>query len=202
MFTERYASITLPFLCLTLSISILTLPITLSKHISALKTITILTLMMLGRSFTPANQASAKEALHAINASHYNKSAPIIIEPYHAAFQVLYYADHHRFKQYQFKQPQPQGIYDHLASQLSHSNIWILKTAKSLDSLGLSRESQLIYLRFGTVKSAHTIHIEKQLEKLTNTWGSMKGSTIQIPKRLWGTTEISSEAEFWLIERK
>lgn len=202
MFTERYASITLPFLCLTLSISILTLPISLSKHISALKTITILTLMMLGRSFTPANQASAKEALHAINASHNNKSAPIIIEPYHAAFQVLYYADHHRFKQYQFKQPQPQGIYDHLASQLSHSNIWILKTAKSLDSLGLSRESQLIYLRFGTVKSAHTVQIEKQLEKLTNTGGSMKGRTIQIPKRLWGTTEISSEAEFWLIERK
>jgi uncharacterized membrane protein len=204
MFTERYAGITLPFLCLSLSVSILALPLSLGKHISAIKTITIIALMILGRSFTPANQASAKEALQTAKvslAANWGKT-PIIIEPYHSAFQVLYYADHNRFKQYQFKQHQPHLIYDHLASQLSHSNIWILKTAKSLDSLGLSSESQLTYLRFGTVKSAHTIQIEQQLEKLTNTGGNIKGSTIQIPKRLWGTTEITSEAEFWLIERK
>jgi hypothetical protein len=204
MFTERYASITLPFLCLSLSVSILGLPLSLGKHISAIKTIGIIGLMMIGRSFTPANQASAKEALQTAKVSlgvNWAKT-PIILEPYHSAFQVLYYADHNRFKQYQFKQHQPHLIYDHLASQLSHSNIWILKTAKSLDSLGLSRKSHLTYLRFGTVKSAHTIQIEQQLEKLTATGGSIKSSTIQIPKRLWGTTEISSEAEFWLIERK
>jgi uncharacterized membrane protein len=204
MFTERYASITLPFLCLSLSVSLLALPLSLGKHISAIKTITIIALMMLGRSFTPANQASAKEALQTAKVSlgaNWGKT-PIILEPYHSAFQVLYYADHNRFKQYQFKQHQPHLIYDHLASQLSHSNIWILKTAKSLDSLGLSSESQLTYLRFGTVKSAHTIQIEQQLEKMTNTGGNIKGITIQIPKRLWGTTEITSEAEFWLIERK
>jgi 4-amino-4-deoxy-L-arabinose transferase-like glycosyltransferase len=204
MFTERYASITLPFLCLSLSVSILALPLSLGKHISAIKTITIIALMMLGRSFTPANQASAKEALQTAKvslAANWGKT-PIIIEPYHSAFQVLYYADHNRFKQYQFKQHQPHLIYDHLASQLSHSNIWILKTAKSLDSLGLSNKSQLTYLRFGTVKSANTVQIEQQLEKLTNTGGNIKGITIQIPKRLWGTTEITSEAEFWLIERK
>jgi hypothetical protein len=57
-------------------------------------------------------------------------------------------------------------------------------------------------LRFGTEKSVHTIQIEQQLEKLTNTGGNMQGSAIQIPKRLWGTTEITTEAEFWLIERK
>ena len=204
MFTERYAGITLPFLCLSLSVSISALPLSLGKHISAIKTITIIGLMMLGRSFTPANQASAKEALQTAKVSlggNWRKT-PIILEPYHSAFQVLYYADHNRFKQYQFKQNQPHLIYDHLASQLSHSNIWILKTAKSLDSLGLSSKSQLTYLRFGTVKSAHTIQIEQQLEKLTNTGGNIKGITIQIPKRLWGTTEITSEAEFWLIERK
>ena len=204
MFTERYASITLPFLCLSLSVSILALPLSLGKHISAIKTITIIALMMLGRSFTPANQASAKEALQTAKVSlgaNWGKT-PIILEPYHSAFQVLYYADHNRFKQYQFKQHQPHLIYDHLASQLSHSNIWILKTAKSLDSLGLSSKSQLTYLRFGTVKSANTVQIEQQLEKLTNTGGNIKGITIQIPKRLWGTTEITSEAEFWLIERK
>ena len=204
MFTERYASITLPFLCLTLSVSILALPLSLGKHIAAIKTTTIIALMMLGRSFTPANQASAKEAIQTAKASlaaNWGKT-PIILEPYHSAFQVLYYADHNRFKQYQFKQHQPHLIYDHLASQLSRSNIWILKTDKSLDSLGLSSKSQLTYLRFGTVKSAHTIQIEQQLEKLTNTGGNIKGSTIQIPKRLWGTTEITSEAEFWLIERK
>ncbi len=204
MFTERYASITLPFLCLSLSVSILALPLSLGKHISAIKTIGIIGLMMLGRSFTPANQASAKEALQTAKVSlgaNWGKT-PIILEPYHSAFQVLYYADHNRFKQYQFKQHQPHLIYDHLASQLSHSNIWILKTEKSIDSLGLSRKSHLTYLRFGTVKSAHTIQIEQQLEKLTSTGVSIKSSTIQIPKRLWGTTEISSEAEFWLIERK
>jgi 4-amino-4-deoxy-L-arabinose transferase-like glycosyltransferase len=204
MFTERYAGITLPFLCLSLSVSISALPLSLGKHISAIKTISLIALMMLGRSFTPANQASAKEALQTAKvslAANWGKT-PIIIEPYHSAFQVLYYADHNRFKQYQFKQHQPHLIYDHLASQLSHSNIWILKTAKSLDSLALSSKSQLTYLRFGTVKSAHTIQIEQQLEKLTNTGGNIKGITIQIPKRLWGTTEITSEAEFWLIERK
>jgi 4-amino-4-deoxy-L-arabinose transferase-like glycosyltransferase len=204
MFTERYAGITLPFLCLSLSVSISALPLSLGKHISAIKTISLIALMMLGRSFTPANQASAKEALQTAKVSlggNWGKT-PIIIEPYHSAFQVLYYADHNRFKHYQFKQHQPHLIYDHLASQLSLSNIWILKTAKSLDSLGLSSKSQLTYLRFGTVKSAHTIQIEQQLEKLTNTGGNIKGCTIQIPKRLWGTTEITSEAEFWLIERK
>ena len=204
MFTERYASITLPFLCLSLSVSILALPLSLGKHISAIKTIGIIALMMLGRSFTPPNQASAKEALQTAKVSlgaNWAKT-PIILEPYHSAFQVLYYADHNRFKQYQFKQHQPHLIYDHLASQLSHSNIWILKTAKSLDSLGLSRKSHLTYLRFGTVKSAHTIQIEQQLEKLTSTGGSIKSSTIQIPKQLWGNTKIAAEAEFWLIERK
>ena len=204
MFTERYAGITLPFLCLSLSVSISALPLSLGKHISAIKTISLIALMMLGRSFTPANQASAKEAIQTAKVSlgaNWGKT-PIILEPYHSAFQVLYYADHNRFKQYQFKQHQPHLIYDHLASQLSHSNIWILKTAKSLDSLGLSSKSQLTYLRFGTVKSANTVQIEQQLEKLTNTGGNIKGITIQIPKRLWGTTEITSEAEFWLIERK
>ena len=204
MFTERYAGITLPFLCLTLSVSILALPLSLGKHIAAIKTISLIGVMMLGRILTPANQASAKEALQTAKVSlgaNWGET-PIILEPYHSAFQVLYYADHNRFKQYQFKQHQPHLIYDHLASQLSHSNIWILKTAKSLDSLGLSSKSQLTYLRFGTVKSAHTIQIEQQLKKLTTTGGNIKGSTIQIPKRLWGTTEITSEAEFWLIERK
>ena len=204
MFTERYAGITLPFLCLTLSVSILALPLSLGKHIAAIKTISLIGVMTLGRILTPANQASAKEAIQTAKVSlgaNWGKT-PIILEPYHSAFQVLYYADHNRFKQYQFKEHQPQLIYDHLASQLSHSNIWILKTAKSLDSLGLSNKSQLTYLRFGTVKSAHTIQIEQQLEKLTNTGGNIKGITIQIPKRLWGTTEITSEAEFWLIERK
>ena len=204
MYTERYAGITLPFLCLSLSVSISALPLSLGKHISAIKTISLIALMMLGRSLTPANQASAKEALQTAKvslAANWGKT-PIILEPYHSAFQVLYYADHNRFKQYQFKQHQPHLIYDHLASQLSLSNIWILKTAKSLDSLELSSKSQLTYLRFGTVKSAHTIQIEQQLEKLTATGGNIKGITIQIPKRLWGTTEITSEAEFWLIERK
>jgi hypothetical protein len=162
-----------------------------------------LSTILSGKNFTPANQASAKEALQTAKVSlGANWGNPIILEPYHSAFQVLYYADHNRFKQYQFKQHQPHLIYDHLASQLSHSNIWILKTAKSLDSLGLSSESQLTYLRFGTVKSAHTKTIENQLELLTAKGGKIESHSIQIPKTLWGTWEIKSEAEFWLIERK
>lgn len=204
MFTERYASITLPFLCLILAMALSGLREYYNQRLYNFALALFLSTILSGKNFTPANQASAKEALQTAKvslAANWGKT-PIIIEPYHSAFQVLYYADHNRFKQYQFKQHQPHLIYDHLASQLSHSNIWILKTAKSLDSLGLSSESQLTYLRFGTVKSAHTIQIEQQLEKLTNTGGNIKGSTIQIPKRLWGTTEITSEAEFWLIERK
>jgi 4-amino-4-deoxy-L-arabinose transferase-like glycosyltransferase len=204
MFTERYASITLPFLCLILALALSGLREYYNQRLYNFALALFLSTILSGKNFTPANQASAKEALKTAKVSlgaNWGKT-PIILEPYHSAFQVLYYADHNRFKQYQFKQHQPHLIYDHLASQLSLSNIWILKTAKSLDSLGLSSKSQLTYLRFGTVKSAHTIQIEQQLEKLTNTGGNIKGCTIQIPKRLWGTTEITSEAEFWLIERK
>jgi hypothetical protein len=204
MFTERYASITLPFLCLILAMALSGLREYYNQRLYNFALALFLSTILSGKNFTPANQASAKEALKTAKvslAANWGKT-PIILEPYHSAFQVLYYADHNRFKQYQFKQHQPHLIYDHLASQLSRSNIWILKTDKSLDSLGLSSKSQLTYLRFGTVKSAHTIQIEQQLEKLMNTGGNIKGSTIQIPKRLWGTTEITSEAEFWLIERK
>ena len=216
MFTERYAGITLPFLCLSLSVSLLSLPLSLGKHISAIKTIGIIALMMLGRSFTPPNQASAKEALQTAKvslAANWGKT-PIVLEPYHSAFQVLYYADHNRFKQYQFKQCQPQFLYDHLASQLRHSNIWILKSNNSLDSLGLSQKNQLGYMHFGSNRSSHTIEIESELKQLVdvqiNTDRStfaihesiIKKHSIQIPEYIWGNTKIAAEAEFWLIERK
>ena len=216
MFTERYAGITLPFLCLSLSVSILALPLSLGKHISAIKMIGIIALMMLGRSFTPPNQASAKEALQTAKvslAANWGKT-PIVLEPYHSAFQVLYYADHNRFKQYQFKQCQPQFLYDHLASQLRHSNIWILKSNNSLDSLGLSQKNQLGYMHFGSNRSSHTIEIESELKQLVdvqiNTDRStfaihesiIKKHSIQIPEYIWGNTKIAAEAEFWLIERK
>ena len=216
MFTERYAGITLPFLCLSLSVSILALPLSLGKHISAIKTIGIIALMMLGRSFTPPNQASAKEALQTAKvslAANWGKT-PIILEPYHSAFQVLYYADHNRFKQYQFKQCEPQFLYNHLASQLRHSNIWILKSNNSLDSLGLSQKNQLGYMHFGSNRSSHTIEIESELKQLVdvqiNTDRStfaihesiIKKHSIQIPEYIWGNTKIAAEAEFWLIERK
>lgn len=215
MFTERYAGITLPFLCLSLSVSLLSLPLSLGKHISAIKTITIISLMMLGRSFTPPNQASAKEALQTAKVSlgaNWSKT-PIVLEPYHSAFQVLYYADHNRFKQYQFKQCQPQFLYDHLASQLRHSNIWILKSNNSLDSLGLSQKNQLGYLHFGSDRSSHTIQIESQLKQLADvqfntnqskpaTRGEIKRISIQIPEYIWGNTKIAADADFWLIEKK
>ncbi len=216
MFTERYAGITLPFLCLSLSVSLLSLPLSLGKHISAIKTIGIIALMMLGRSFTPANQASAKEALQTAKvslAANWGKT-PIVLEPYHSAFQVLYYADHNRFKQYQFKQCEPQFLYNHLASQLRHSNIWILKSNNSLDSLGLSQKNQLGYMHFGSNRSSHTIEIESELKQLVdvqiNTDRStfaihesiIKKHSIQIPEYIWGNTKIAAEAEFWLIERK
>jgi len=155
--------------------------------------------LLSGKNFTPPNQACAREAIQTAKVSlgaNWGKT-PIVLEPYHSAFQLLYYLDHQRFQQYH-----PESVYPHLANQLQQSNVWILKTNKSLDSTGLSNNNTLAYLRFGTVKSVHTIQIEQQLEKLTATGGSIKSSTIQIPKRLWGTTEISSEAEFWLIERK
>jgi hypothetical protein len=204
MFTERYASFTLPFLCLCVSMSLSMIPTRLGSFDTFIKPLPLIIVMLLGKNFTPPNQASAREAIQNIQTKlgHRWNEIPIVLEPYYSAFQMLYYIDHKRFKQQQNEPTQPQVLYDHLASQLSHSNIWILKTAKSLDSLGLSSKSQLTYLRFGTVKSAHTIQIEQQLEKLMNTGGNIKGSTIQIPKRLWGTTEITSEAEFWLIERK
>ncbi|MFN4784219.1 MAG: glycosyltransferase family 39 protein, partial [Bacteroidota bacterium] len=153
MFTERYASITLPFLCLILAMALSGLREQYNQGLYRFALALFFSTILSGKIFTPANQASAREALQTAKVSlGANWGNPIILEPYHSAFQVLYYADHNRFKQYQFKQYQPHLIYDHLASQLSHSNIWILKTAKSLDSLGLSHESHLTYLRFGTVK--------------------------------------------------
>ena len=199
MFTERYASITLPFLCLILAMALSGLREQYNQGLYRFALALFFSTLLSGKNFPPPNQACAREAIQTAKVSlgaNWGKT-PIILEPYHSAFQLLYYLDHQRFQQYH-----PESVYPHLANQLQQSNVWILKTNKTLDSTGLSNNNALAYLRFGTVKSAHTIQIEQQLEKLTATGGSIKSSTIQIPKRLWGTTEISSEAEFWLIERK
>ena len=199
MFTERYASITLPFLCLILAMALSGLREQYNQGLYRFALALFFSTILSGKIFTPANQASAREALQTAKVSlgaNWGKT-PIVLEPYHSAFQLLYYLDHQRFQQYH-----PESVYPHLANQLQQSNVWILKTNKTLDSTGLSNNNTLAYLRFGTEKSVHTIQIEQQLEKLTNTGGNMQGSTIQIPKRLWGTTEITTEAEFWLIERK
>lgn len=199
MFTERYASITLPFLCLILAMALSRLREQYNQGLYRFALALFFSTILSGKIFTPANQASAREALQTAKVSlgaNWGKT-PIVLEPYHSAFQLLYYLDHQRFQQYH-----TESVYPHLANQLLQSNVWILKTNKTLDSTGLSNNNTLAYLRFGTEKSVHTIQIEQQLEKLTATGGSIKSSTIQIPKRLWGTTEISSEAEFWLIERK
>jgi hypothetical protein len=199
MFTERYASITLPFLCLILAMALSGLREQYNQGLYRFALALFFSTILSGKIFTPPNQACAREALQTAKVSlgaNWGKT-PVVLEPYHSAFQLLYYLDHQRFQQYH-----PESVYPHLANQLQQSNVWILKTNKTLDSTGLSNNNTLAYLRFGTEKSVHTIQIEQQLEKLTATGGSIKSSTIQIPKRLWGTTEISSEAEFWLIERK
>ena len=204
MFTERYASITLPFLCLSVSMSLSIIPTRLGSFDTFLKPLPLIIVMLLGKNFTPPNQASAREAIQNIQTKlgHRWNEIPIVLEPYYSAFQMLYYIDHKRFKQHQNELSEPQVLYDHLASQLSRSNVWIMKTTKSLDSLGLSNNKRLTYLHFGTEKSAHTKAIEQQLEELTTAGGNIQGHTIHIPKKLWGTTEITAEAEFWLIEKK
>ena len=211
MFTERYASITLPFLCLMIAMGLSGLRENYNQRLYNFALALFFSTILSGKNFTPPNFAAAKESLklvynhtknQAINTSNEvprpaNQTTPLIIEPYHAAFQVLYYKDHKRFTEYH-----PSNIYEHLASQLSHSNIWILKSKNSFDSLGLSQSPKLAYLHFGSEKSAHTKTIENQLELLTAKGGKIESHSIQIPKTLWGTWEIKSEAEFWLIERK
>lgn len=199
MFTERYACITLPFLCLILAMALNGLREHFKQWLYYVVLPIFLFTILSGKNFTPPNEACMKEALQK-TAKELEKSSiettPIIIEPYHAAFQVLYYADHKRFQQYH-----PENIYNHLANQLSHSNIWILKTDKSLDSLGLSQKKSLVYLHFGKEKSNHTKRIESQLMALTNPGGKSRIEHIQLPELLWGTFEISHEDEFWLIEK-
>jgi hypothetical protein len=199
MFTERYACITLPFLCLILAMSLSGLREHFNPWFYNVVLPPFLFTILSGKNFTPPNQASVKEALQKTAKElekSSNKNTPIILEPYHAAFQALYYADHQRFQQYH-----PEDIYNHLAHQLTYSNIWILNTSKSLDSLGLSQKKSLIYLHFGLEKSNHTKKIESQLLALTNHGGKSKIEQIQLPKSLWGTFESSHEAEFWLIEK-
>jgi hypothetical protein len=166
--------------------------------------------VLIGKNFTPPNFAAARESLQLVEARTKDTSrttqsnflhpkagqTPLIIEPYHAAFQVLYYKDHKRFTEYH-----PTNIYEHLASQLSHSNVWILKSKNSFDSLGLSHSTKIAYLHFGSEKSVHTKTIESQLENMTQLGGRQHVETIQTPKTLLGTLEIESEAEFWLIEK-
>lgn len=199
MFTERYACITLPFLCLILAMSLSGL----REHFNPWLYNVVLPLFLFtilsAKLFTPPNQACVKEALQKTAKELANssiKNTPIILEPYHAAFQALYYADHQRFQQYH-----PEDIYKHLAHQLSYSNIWILNTSKSLDSLGLSQQKSLAYLHFGLEKSNHTKMIESQLFALTIHGGKSRIEHIQLPKSLWGTFKISHEAKFWLIEK-
>jgi hypothetical protein len=211
MFTERYASITLPFLCLMIAMGLSGLREYYNQRLYNFVLALFFSTILSGKNFTPPNFAAARESLKLIydrsenptiitknEVLHpVNQTTPLIIEPYHAAFQVLYYNDHKRFTEYH-----PSNIYEHLASQLSHSNIWILKSKNSFDSLGLSQSPKLAYLHFGSEKSAHTKTIENQLELLTAKGGKIESHSIQIPKTLWGTWEIKSEAEFWLIERK
>ena len=210
MFTERYASITLPFICLSLSMSVSNLSQLWGKKVGVLAASLLWIFMGFGKIFTPPNFAAARESLQRIEEvtkdtagkvdgqclQPKSQQTPLIIEPYHAAFQVLYYKDHKRFTEYH-----PNLIYEHLATQLSHSNVWILRTSKGLDSLGLSQVKKLAYLHLGTEKSAHTQMIEKQLEKLTQHGGNQHRETIQLPKWLWGTWKDQSEAEFWLIDK-
>jgi hypothetical protein len=199
MFTERYASITLPFLCLILAMALTGLREQYNQGLYRFALALFLSTILSGKIFIPPNQACAREALQTAKVSlggNWGKT-PIILEPYHAAFQALYYADHQRFQQYH-----PEDIYKHLANQLSYSNIWILNTAKSLDSLGLSQKKSLAYLHFGAEKSNHTKKIESQLLALTNQGGKSRIEHIQLPTSLWGTFEINHEAEFWLIEKK
>ena len=200
MFTERYASITLPFLCLILAMALTGLREHYNQGLYHFALALFFSTILSGKNFTPPNQACVKEALQK-TAKELEKSStentPIILEPYHTAFQALYYADHQRFQQYH-----PEDIYNHLANQLSHSNIWILKTEKSLDSLGLSQKKSLAYLHFGAEKSNHTKKIESKLLALTNQGGQSRIEHIQLPTLLWGTFEISHEAEFWLFEKK
>jgi uncharacterized membrane protein len=194
MFTERYASITLPFLCLMIAMGLSGLREYYNQRLYNFALALFFSTILSGKNFTPPNLAAARESLKRVYDR--TKSAPLIIEPYHAAFQVLYYKDHKRFTEYH-----PSNIYEHLASQLSHSNVWILKSKNSFDSLGLSQSPKLAYLHFGSEKSAHTKTIENQLEQLTAKGGKIESHSIQIPKTLWGTWEIESEAEFWLIEK-
>jgi hypothetical protein len=194
MFTERYASISLPFLCLILSMGLIRLGDSFGPRTFKISAVVFIATVMIGKNFTPPNFAAARESLKRVYDR--TKSAPLIIEPYHAAFQVLYYKDHKRFTEYH-----PTNIYEHLASQLSHSNVWILKSKNSFDSLGLSHSTKIAYLHFGSEKSAHTKTIESQLENMTQLGGRQHVETIQIPKTLLGTWEIESEAEFWLIEK-
>ena len=77
----------------------------------------------------------------------------------------------------------------------------LFRSRNSLDSLGLSKHKKLTYLHLGTEKSLHTQMIEKQLEKLTQHGGNQHRETLQLPHFLWGTWEIPSEAEFWLIDK-
>ena len=196
MFTERYASFTLPFICISIAIST---QILLKKSQQTLiLQLLIAVLLLMGKIFTPPNFAAGKESLKWIEARTQNSpNTPLIVEPYHAAFQALYYLDHARFKEYH-----PSIIYEHLATQLSRSNVWILKSNNSLDSLGLRHSTKLSYLHFGSEKSAHTQRVEVQLRAMTNKGGTIESHNIQIPKYIWGGREIKSEAEFWFIERK
>ena len=210
MFTERYASISLPFLCLILSMGLIRLGDSFGPRTFKISAVVFMVTVLIGKNFTPPNFAAARESLKLVEARTKDTSrttqsnflhpiaeqTPLIIEPYHAAFQVLYYKDHKRFTEYH-----PTNIYEHLASQLSHSNVWILKSKNSFDSLGLSHSTKIAYLHFGSEKSVHTKTIESQLENMTQLGGRQHVETIQIPKTLLGTWEIESEAEFWLIEK-
>jgi uncharacterized membrane protein len=199
MFTERYASITLPFLCLILAMALSGLREQYNQGLYRFALALFFSTILSGKNFTPPNQACAREVLQTAKVSlgkNWGKT-PIVLEPYHSAFQLLYYLDHQRFQQYH-----PESVYPHLANQLQQSNVWILKTNKTLDSTGLSNNNTLAYLRFGTEKSVHTQRIEAQLSAQTADGGKITAQEIQLQKSLWGTYEISHEAKFWLIEKK
>ena len=183
MFTERYASFILPALIAFTAWSISLIPH--PKFISQRNWILSLSLVLIAVTLTNRNphqsrQAPAKSVVETLIFERTDVPAPVILEPYHAAFQVLYYENRPAFRTFQTS-----NIYKHLQNQLAADSIFILYSRNSFDSLQLSTRNALYYTQLNPVKSKHTIEIESVINQNFPYSSVLADSTSVYKNNLW-----------------
>ena len=183
MFTERYTSFILPALIAFTAWSIAQIPhpnFISNRNWILTISLVLFAALLINRNPHQSRQAPAKSVVETLIFERTDNPAPVILEPYHAAFQVLYYENITAFRNFQTS-----NIYKHLQNQLAGDSFYILYSKNSFDSLQLSHRKTLYYTQLNPVKSKHTLEIETVINKNFKYSSILADSTSVYKNILW-----------------